>query len=98
MKKDTKKQQLSYGELLHLDAIITLAQEQGVRFDEKVQVQSDLCCCGAIVTAIRGKFVFDVRDQEIVNQISKLDRQIGSAPTLQRLIELRGELLRKRNA
>jgi len=97
MKEDTKKQQLSYGELLHLDAIITLAQEQGVRFDEKVQAQSDVCCCGALAATAKGKFVFEGRDQEIVNQISNLERQIGSAPTLQRLVEIRGELLRERN-
>jgi hypothetical protein len=97
MENYKKEQQLTYGELLHLDAIITLAQEQGVRLDEKVQAQSDVCCCGAVTAEAKGKFVFEGRDREIVNQIAELERQIGSAPTLQRLIEIRGELLRERN-
>ena len=97
MKEDRKSSSSRTGELLHLDAIITLAQEQGVRLDEKVQAQSDVCCRGAVAATARGKFVFEGRDQEIVNEISNLERQIGSAPTLQRLIEIRGELLRERN-
>jgi RNase P/RNase MRP subunit p29 len=89
------ERQLTLGELHYLDGLISLALEQGIKFDEVMKPQSEVCCCGAIATETKGKFVFSDRDREIIAQIAKLESQIESAPTLGQMIEIRGELLRE---
>lgn len=90
-----RRLRLTLGELQHLDSLISLAQEQGVNLDDAVKAQSEICCCGALTAEAKGKFVYSGRDLEIIRQIVELESQIESAPTLGRLIEIRGELLRE---
>jgi hypothetical protein len=96
MDSKSKRSGLTYGELLHLDALITMLQEQGLRLGDAVKAQSDVCCCGAVTAEAKGKFVFNEHDREIVRRIAELEQQIESSPTLGQLIEIRGELLRER--
>lgn len=78
----------------YTDSLITLAQEQGLKLDDVMKPQSDVCCCGATTCEAKGKFVFSPRDKELVKKIAALEAQIRSAPTLGQLIEMRGALLR----
>ena len=89
------RRKLSIGELQHIDAIISLAQESGLKLGDHVLMQSEACCCGAIAAEAHGKFVYTARDREILKQISRLESQVQSPPTLGQLIEARGALLRE---
>jgi hypothetical protein len=93
---ESERSGLTYGELLHIDALITRLQEDGLRLDDAVKAQSDVCCCGAVTAETKGKFVFNEHDREIVRQIAELEQQLESSPTLGQLIEMRGELLQER--
>jgi hypothetical protein len=85
---------LTLGELQQIDSLISLAQERGFKLGDEVKVQSEICCCGAIATTAHGHLVLPERDQEIVQQIVRLESQLTFAPTLAQLIEARGALLR----
>lgn len=86
---------LTIGELARLDSLITLLQEKGVRLDDSVKAQSDICCCGAITGETVGRFVINEHDRGIINQMLELENQLETSATLGRLIEIRGELLRE---
>jgi hypothetical protein len=96
MDHEPRQPGLTQGELQYLDGLITMLQEQGLRLDDDVKAQSDVCCCGAVTAETKGKFVFNEHDRELVRQIAELEQQIESSPTLGQLIEMRGELLRER--
>ncbi len=89
------KSRLTLGELQHVDALISLAQEQGLKLDDNLKATKDLSCCGAVTAEAKGKLVFSARDREIFQKMAELETQIESMPTLGRLVELRGELLRE---
>jgi hypothetical protein len=95
-KKPTKrtKRQLTLGELQQIDALVSRAQESGLKLGDAVKFQSEVCCCGAVTATAHGKFVYTARDRELVRQIAQLESQIESSPTLGQLLEARGELLR----
>ena len=58
-------------------------------------MNSDLSCCGAIAADARGKLVFSAHDREIFRKMAELQSQVESMPTLGKLVEIRGELLRE---
>lgn len=89
-----KSRKLTLGELQHIDALISLAQERGLKPSDQIVANKDISCCGAIAADARGKLVFSARDREILKQMAKLQAQITSMPTLGQLIEARGALLR----
>jgi hypothetical protein len=95
MSNETTGSPLTFGELARLDSLITVMQEKGLRLDDSVKAQSDICCCGAITAEARGKFVINEHDREIVRQMMELESQLEASATLGRLIEIRGELLRE---
>ncbi|MFN0130080.1 MAG: hypothetical protein ACKV19_25735 [Verrucomicrobiales bacterium] len=88
---NVKTQRLSHGELSRLDALITQAQEHGLKPGDLVKFQSDICCCGAVTatTTIRGRWLIDPRQAKILEQIKTLEAQMTSAPTLRELVKLR---------
>src|SRR5262245_39756729 len=84
---------LSYGELAIVDALITIAQEQGVDLPSKVN-DPDPPSGGAHALMARHDGIFRVVEQEILPKIKGAVRERGDAPTLQRLVELRGAAVR----
>lgn len=95
MKPTEQRHRLTLGELQHIDALISLAQEQGLKLDDNLRANKDITCCGAIAADARGKLVFSARDREIFQRMAELEAQVESMPTLGQLIEARGELLRE---
>jgi len=92
---DKSNRRLSLGELQHIDALISLAQEHGIKLEGNLKANKDLTCCGALAAEAKGKLVFTARDREILHKMAELESQIESMPTLARLVEIRGELLRE---
>ena len=92
MPKSSRK--LTLGELQHIDALISLAQERGLKPSDQIVANKDISCCGAIAADARGKLVFSARDRAILKQMAELQSQITSMPTLGELIKARGALLR----
>src|SRR5882672_8957587 len=90
-----KVRRLSLGELQHIDALISLAQEQGLKPNDEIKANSDLSCCGAITAEAKGKLVFSAHDRQIFRKMAELQSQIQSMPTLGQLIKARGDLLRE---
>lgn len=86
---------LTLGELQHIDALISLAQEHGIGPNDHLKANKDISCCGAIAAEARGKLVFSARDRELLKKLVELEAQIETMPTLGQLIEARGELLRE---
>lgn len=93
--KPAKKRKLTIGELQHIDAIVSLAQESGLNLGDHVMIQSEACCCCAITATAHGKFEYTARDRTLVRQIARLEAQLKSPPTLGQLIEARGALLKE---
>ena len=93
MEKSNRR--LSLGELQHIDSLISLAQEQGIKPDGNLKANKDLTCCGALAAEAKGKLVFNAHDRDIFHRMAELESQIESMPTLSRLVEIRGELLRE---
>ena len=89
---------LTLAELQHIDALISLAQEQGLGPNDTIKANKDISCCGAVAADARGKLVFSPRDREIFRKMAELESQVESMPTLGQLIEARGELLREAKA
>jgi len=50
---------------------------------------------GTDAMIVNGKFAINPHDRDIFRRIAELESQVESAPTLSRLIEVRGELLRE---
>jgi hypothetical protein len=90
---ESKERRLTFGELQHLDGLISVLQEQNRNLNESI-VQRDSCCC-AITETAHGRFTVSARDRELLSQIAALESQLESVPTLGQLIELRGQLLRQ---
>jgi hypothetical protein len=86
---------LTLGELQHIDALISLAQEQGLGLNDSLKANKDITCCGAVAADARGKLVFSARDREIFRKMAELETQVEKMPTLGQLIEARGALLRE---
>lgn len=96
MNSKRSRAELTDAELRHLDGLIVVLQERGLKLTDAIKGQSDVCCCGAVAAEAKGKFVINERDREIVRRIVDLERQLEMSPTLGQLIEVRGELLRER--
>jgi hypothetical protein len=94
----TYDRRLSLGELQYIDAQISLAQERGLKPDDRLKANSDISCCGAVTAEAKGKLVFSAHDREIFRRMADLESQIQSMPTLGQLIEARGKLLRQAKA
>jgi hypothetical protein len=86
---------LTLAELQHIDALISVSQEQGLKLGDTLKANKDLSCCGATAADAKGKLVFSEHDREIFRKMAELEAQIESMPTLGQLIEIRGELLRE---
>ena len=86
---------LTLAELQHIDALISIAQEQGLTPDERLRASNDNACCGAIAAEAKGKLTFSDHDREIIRKIGELQQKLDSMPTLGQLIEARGKLLRE---
>lgn len=89
------KRKLTLAELQHIDALISVSQEQGLKLGDTLKANKDLTCCGALAADARGKLVFSKHDREIFRKMAELEAQIESMPTLGQLIDIRGELLRE---
>ena len=84
---------LSYGELAIVDALITIAQQHGIDLRSKIN-DPDPPSGGAYALMARHDGIFKVVEEEILPKIKVAVRERGDAPTLQRLVELRGEAVR----
>lgn len=83
---------LSYAELAVIDALITVAQERGIGLDSS---DTDDPPSGAAETVeARHDGLFRLVEEQILPRIRELTRELGSAPTLRRLLELRGRAVR----
>lgn len=90
-----RTQKLTLGELQHIDALISLAQEQGLQLKDKLVANKDITCCGAIAADAKGKLRIAARDRQIFRRMAELEAEVKSMPTLGQLIKARGELLRE---
>jgi hypothetical protein len=84
---------LSYGELAIVDALITIAQEHGINLRSKPN-DPDPPSGGAAALMARHDGIFRLVEEKILPKIKVAVRERGDAPTLQRLVDLRGEAVR----
>lgn len=94
------KSGLSHVELLALDLLIAVAQERGRSLTDRVsnaeeQAEAQAEAAEARWEARHGGMLISEHDKEIVAQMKDLARKMESAPTLNQLIEMRGEALRQ---
>lgn len=83
---------LSHAELAIVDALITVAQERGIGIDSS---DSDDTPSGAAETVeARHDGIFRLVEEQVLPRIRELTRELGPAPTLRRLLELRGRAVR----
>jgi hypothetical protein len=91
---------LTLAELLSLDALISVAQQRGRSFDDRLDnteeiAEAQMAMHEAMWEARHGGLEVSQRDREILSQIRDLAMQLEMAPSLGQLIEIRGEALRQ---
>ena len=93
---------LNTAELAMLDALITIAQQQGHGFDQ-VFDEDDLA--EAQQANVEGRMedrnggisrLLEEQNQRVVERIQEFSRELGAAPTLGQLIELRARAIKGR--
>ena len=81
---------LTFAELAVVDALISVAQERGIGMDDDDDPPS-----GA-AEAFDGRHdgIFRHLEAEVLPKIREMTQELGTAPTLRKLIELRGRAVR----
>jgi hypothetical protein len=84
---------LSHAELAIVDALITVAQERGIGIDS-TDDDPDPPSGAAETVEARHDGIFRLVEEQVLPRIRELTRELGSAPTLRRLLELRARAVR----
>jgi hypothetical protein len=88
MSKQPTVRSLKPSQLATIDAMITKAQEDGLRLTDVMLTRTD------VLTDIQALFDFSERDLRVVEQIRGLASQLETTVSLGRLIELRADAVR----
>jgi hypothetical protein len=86
---------LTHAELALVDALITIAQERNIGL-ETPEDDDDPPSGAAETVEARHDGIFRLVEEQVLPKIRELTRQMGHAPTLRRLVELRGNAVRHR--
>jgi hypothetical protein len=97
-KASHEKAHFSRAELATLDSLITIAQQQGQGFDD-VFADDDLDDVSGAAETVEARHdgIFRLLDEQnhlIVDRIRELSQELGAAPTLRQLLELRARAVR----
>lgn len=90
---------LTPAELATLDALITVAQQVGIGIDTDDDDDCETHATEGAAETIEARHdgvVFRYLEQEVLPRLRELSTAMESAPTLRKLIELRGEATRVR--